>query len=325
MRGLTHPPASVAVLVLLWISVACQTGPPVPRVQLVPSGSELATAWSLATIVAVGTVGSPHRVGVPQLVTRGSTSGPVFPCEAQFHAAVLIKSEAGLGNRKLLWFSMFPTCGFGIKPDWTIRSAEQLWFLRTEDTWLRPVTDVSGTFLELYQHFEAPPNSDSETLRRTLSRYVLNPTAAAETEEQFVRRFNGLFDLSCKIAGEQWSRQVMGELRKVASPAVRTEICRLLAGYDQCHFSDCPPGFIYPGTDGTRGDQDQAAHKKSNLVESSEELLKARLKSGQPKEWEQHELEILSCNFDPVIRQRAGKLLRKYFPESQLAPCISCR
>ena len=323
MRKLTQSTASVAVLALLWSSVACQTGPPVPRVQ--QSTGPQPSLWSRATIVAVGTVDSPHRVGVPQLWTWGNTSGPAFPCQAQFHATALLKSEAGIDNRKVLWFSLFPTCGFGLKPGWAIRSVEQVWFLRSEGTWLRPVTDPGGTFVDLFQHFEAASN-DSETVRQTLSRYLLNPAASAETEERFIQRFNELFRLSCEIAGEQWSLQVLGDLQRRASPKIRGETCRLLAGdYDQCRFSDCPPGSFYPGTDGARGDQNQAAHKSNDLLESSEEHVKGRLKSGQPREWEQRQLEVLSCNFDPVIRQRAGKLLRKYFPESRPAPCISCR
>src|ERR1039457_5895763 len=108
MRRSTPLPVSAVALALLWSSAACQRGPSVPRVQPGPPGS-VARLWSLAAIVAVGAVGSPHRVGVPQLVTWGNTSGPAFPCEAQFHPVALIKSEAGIDNRKLLWFSGYPT------------------------------------------------------------------------------------------------------------------------------------------------------------------------------------------------------------------------
>jgi hypothetical protein len=328
MRTLTLPTVSVVVLALVWNSAACQRGPSVPRVKQPGPPGSVAAFWPPATIVAIGTVRSPHRVGTPQLATYGNTSARVYPCEAQFHAAVLIKSEAGIDNRRLLWFSGFPTCSFGLKPEWEIRSAEQVWFLRTEGTWLRPVTDIGGTFLELYQHFEAT-GDDSETLRRTLSRYLLNPAAIAETEERFIQRFNELFRLSCEIAGEQWSLQVLGDLQRGASPEVREKICRFLAGADQCRHSDCPPGPLPPGIDpaawSAQRDRDQEAHKKSDLHETSEERVKVYLKSGQPKEWEQRTLEGMSCNFDPVIRRRAGKLLRKYFPESHPAPCISCR
>ena len=324
MRRVTQPTLSMAVSALMWGSVACRSGPSVPRVTVRSSGSVVAF-WSSATIVAVGTVGSPHRVGAQQVARWGNTAVPAYPCEAQFHATALLKGEEGVDNRKLLWFSPFPTCGFGLKPDWAIRSAEQVWFLRTEGTWLRPTTDMGGNFLELYQHF-APMGNDSETLRRTLSQYLLNPAAIAESEERFIQRFYDLFRLSSDIAGEQWSLQVLGDLYQQASPAVRREICGFLAADDRCRLSDCPPGPVPPdAASRARGDREQEALRKSYLEETSEELVKARLKSGQPKEWEQQALEHMSCNFDPVIRRRAGRLLRKYFPESKLAPCISCR
>ena len=327
MRRVTQPTLSMAVSALMWGSVACRSGPSVPRVTVRSSGSVVAF-WSSATIVAVGTVGSPHRVGAQQVARWGNTAVPAYPCEAQFHATALLKGEEGVDNRKLLWFSPFPTCGFGLKPDWAIRSAEQVWFLRTEGTWLRPTTDMGGNFLELYQHF-APMGNDSETLRRTLSQYLLNPAAIAESEERFIQRFYDLFRLSSDIAGEQWSLQVLGDLYQQASPAVRREICGFLAAARQCRNSDCPAGPLPPGIDPAasraRADRDQEAQRKSDLDESSEKQVKMFFNSGQPKELVQHELERLSCSFDPVIRQRAGKLLRKYFPESQLAPCISCR
>src|ERR1035438_9487728 len=306
MRRVTQPKVSVAVLALMLGSVACRSGPPVPRVRPCPPGWGLASFWGPATIVAVGTVGSTHRVGPPQFVTLGNRSERVYPCEAQFHATALIKSEAGIENRKLLWFSLFPTCGFGLTPDWTIRSAEQVWFLRTEGAWLRPIVDIAWTFYELHQHF-APPENDSETLRRTLSRYLLNPAASAETEEQFIRSFDFLVRLSSGIAGEQWSLQVLGDLYQQASPAVRREICGFLAAARQCRNSDCPPGPLPPGIDPAasraRADRDQEAQRKSDLDESSEKQVKMFFNSGQPKELVQHELERLSCSFDPVDRK----------------------
>src|ERR1035438_5337324 len=160
-------------------------------------------------------------------------------------------------------------------------------------------------------------------MRRTVSRYLLNPAAIAETEQQFIQRFYELFQLSCEIAGEQWSLQVLGDLQRSSSPKLRGEICRFLSGSDQCRVSDCPPLSFPPGALAYGGGRDQDASKSGNLLESSEESVKAHLKSGQTKE-EQELLERLSCHFDAVIRQRARKLLRKYFPESQPAPCISC-
>jgi hypothetical protein len=186
-------------------------------------------------------------------------------------------------------------------------------------------TGLGGTFLELFKPLGVP-SSDPVLLRRALSRSVLDPSVAAKTDGEFIRHFSDLLELSIAISDEQWSLQVLGDLYKRVSPNVRAMICYKLAStYGQCRFSDCPTGLVLQGIDLAKADVEQAARGRRVLRETSEDHVKRYLASGKPRALEQGALEVLSCNFDPIIRRRAAALLHKYFPESQPPPCISCR
>ena len=325
MRTQTNPGVLGLALTLLCVSAACKTGPPIPSVQADPPASA-ASFWARATIVAVGTIGVPHQTGRPQIAKLWNTPTSVYPCEASFQPRVIVKGDAQtiVEHSQLLWFSVFRSCSFGLTPDWKTRSAEQIWFFRTEGPWLRPVFNPGATFIELFQRFEVA-GTDSESRRHTLSRYLLDPTATSENELRFSQRFWDFYQLSTEVSGEQWTQQVLGDLQRRASATVKEMICLHLAGVDQCRYSACPAQASPAGTLSPRGDRDQAGYKSNALLESSEELVKSRLGSSETNAMELAQLLRLSCHFDPLIRGRATKLLNKYYPDSRAAPCVSCQ
>jgi hypothetical protein len=286
----------------------------------------LTDLWWRASIVAVGTVGVGHQVGPTQVVNYEKESVTLYPCEAEFRSVAVIKGDARIDNQMFLWFSFFPECGFGIKPQQEIHSVEQVWFLRTQGALLRPIKDPSAQFLELFRAFH-PADEDSGDLRRSFSRTLLTPPAVAQTDVRFIERFNDLFTLSCEVSVEAWCLRLLGDLHKRASPTVRKEICRYRAGiYNQCRFSDCPEGILFPGTDGAEAERLQASRRASELRDTSEEKVQAALNSGDPsgKESTLRRLQILSCNIDPLVRERAREAARRFFPKAETPACLSC-
>lgn len=326
MRRPARAVVPVVALALLFGAVACKRASSIPVVRPGPRGLQLIDLWPRASIVAVGTLAGAHQAGPSQIASYNNESATVYPCEAEFRSSAVIKGNIALENPRLLWFSLFPTCGFGVTPKQLIRSVEQVWFLRSEGPWLRPVIDPSAEFVELFRAFQ-PVAEDSGDLRRSLSRTLLTPQSVAETDRRFIERFDNFFEMSCDLSGELWCFRVLGDLQKRASPAIRGEICRFLAAtYKQCRFSDCPQDPLYPGTEAVEDEQLQAARHASELREASEERINKALNSGNPSDGESilRRLQILSCNIDALVRKRAREATRRFFPKAAIPTCLSC-
>lgn len=322
----TRATFSMIAFALLFVTGACKGARFVPAVQPGPPGMQLIDLWSRASIVAVGSVGAGHQTGTTQIAKYQNESLTVYPCEAQFRPSALIKSDEEIGDRTLLWFSLFSTCGFGIKPDETLRSTEQVWFLRSEGAWLRPVIDPSAEFLELFQPFQ-PAAKDAGDLRRSLSRTLLDPQSVAQTERGFTQRFDNFFELSCELAGQALCLQMLSDLHERASPLIRGQICRFVAlTYDQCRFSDCPQDPLSAESEDPSAEQLRGARRASELREVSEERINKALNSGNPSDRESilGRLQILSCNIDPRVRERAREATRRFFPKAEIPACLSC-
>jgi hypothetical protein len=308
--------------------VVCANKPSVPARLALADNLRLIDLWSRAPFVVTGSIARVRRIGAPRLGKNGnSESITVYPCEAEFLPSIVIKGQAQDANRKLLWFSYFPSCAFGHRPEETIGQVDRIWFLRVDGKWLRPVADNAAPFLGLFQRF-SPDHDDSESLRRALVGQLLTPEAVAKTNRAFVERFDDLFGVACEITTEEICFQILTDRYNESAPDVRAEICRFLAGsFDQCPFSDCPRGILYPGLTDHRAEDFQAQRRNNELRDASEERIKELLNSGKlaDREWTRRRLWILSCNFDPLIRRRAGELLRRFFPGAEIPTCVNCR
>jgi hypothetical protein len=315
-------------LAALSVLVVCANKPPLPARSVAAGNLQLIDLWSRAALVVTGSVAHVNRIGVPRLGKNvNSESITVYPCEAEFSPSIVVKGHAEDANRKLLWFSYFPNCAFPYRPEDTVGQVDRIWFLRVDGRWLRPVADNAAPFLGLFQPF-SPNNDDSESIRRALIRQLLTPEAVARTNREFAEHFFDLFGVACEITTEQMCFQILSERYKESAPEVRAEICRFLAGsYDQCPFSDCPRGILYPGLADHQAEEFQAKRRSNELRDASEERTKELLNSGKPsdREWTRRRLWILSCNFDPLIRRRARELLSRFFPDEEIPSCVTCR
>ena len=312
-------PVNLLVISLLVSLTSCRPFPISPRWQGRP---HLPYLWSESTVVAAGQLTSVRRIGRPIGLVEPANNAPftLYPCEGQFLPSAFLKGGIDSTIPKILLFSWFPKCSFGVGKDFDINPVERIWFLRQEGEWLRPIIDNDSAFFDLFEPFEASA-SVAETQAR-FARALLSPKIVAQDQAAFFRRLPEFYELSCQISGSDTCFANLRHMQQEAQPPLRAEICRWLASeYDQCRFPDCPASTLLTGIDMSNFAELDLLRKAHALSLTSEETDGNRVNPYRTPS----ELRRLACNYDPIIQKRARKSLKRYFPAEVLQACVPCK
>jgi len=293
-----------------------------PRPFIVPEKLQLIDLWSQASIVATGEIRDAKRIGNPEPIVQPDGSHiSVYPCAAVFSSTTIIKGRPGKEN--VLWFSYFPNCTFEhYRP--MPNSVQKIWFLRSSGGWLRPITDNTRAYLELFQPFDGGVSQSQIEL--AFARILLTPDAIAQSRQDFAGRLIELHSLACTVAGKPECFRLLADLQ-MQDPRLRGDICRYLGVvFNQCRLSDCTLEGI-PGLPRETGLPLQATRRSAELHEISEATVRSLLNSADAAKRRAvlSRLQVLSCNIEPVVSRGAAGLLRKFFPGEQPIPCVPCK
>jgi hypothetical protein len=287
---------------------------PAPRIA--PQYVSLSQLWLDASFVAMGSLSGIRRVGgtrtIP-LTNGGSVS--VYGCRAVFTNSSVIKGHSR--GDAVLWFSYSADCTPDGWPYQKIQNPRRAWFLRQDQTWLRPVFDNGALYLAV-----APDESGGDPADIFFARTMLVSSALADSGS--ANRLREVYSLATEIVGEDRALQILAEIQRTASTEVRAQICRLLAtDYDQCVLSECPVSSA-----SAAGSADLKRLRRAHELDSiSPQSVAAVVASGsEPRMGSLHRtLRLLACNPDPHLKARAIRLLREHFPSDSEAPCAECR
>jgi len=185
-------------------------------------------AWENASVVAVGEITGIREIGI-QLVSR--LPSPVQPsvhelywCEAEFASSGLIKGTISSPDRKLIWASIHPGCPTTYGSSWTGKGPFfEVWFLREEGDYLRPVVD-GGVEFEIF--FKGHWNGVSgPPARKEFGRLLLTPSANSENPTDYAHGAFELMSLARDVLGDQECFERLQSLALAQNSDVRKVAC----------------------------------------------------------------------------------------------------
>jgi hypothetical protein len=220
-----------AVLALL--APLCWSEEQLPQWKVVASIG-LSGTWERAADMGDVVVG-----GASNVVAVGSQriSNPPWPvsvdeiywCKADFHASAVVKGRLPTPGKPFLWAAIRPGCGFEwfrYGYDETEAPFTQVWFVREEGEYIRPVVDAGGVFfISFHGKWFDPPEKDAPTV---LALLMLNPAALGMTPSHYAVIFHYAVTLARTILGEEETVKRLKALATSQDPAVRTSVCSYL-------------------------------------------------------------------------------------------------
>jgi len=318
----------IGLTLFLLFPASCERKP-LPRRQLATSSwIHLSELWTSATFVAVGAVSNLHVSG-PSF--QGKPFGEdrdvtVFPCEAEFTSTTVLKGgQLANSPARLFWYSYFPNCAFGLRPYVHSPGQDQVWFLRWEDGFLRPIADHTWAYLQLLRSVSL--DGSQEEMRAQFARAVLSPGVLAGTDADFVKELPEVFPLACKIVGEPSCYAYLGGIEESATQELKGGICYVLAESNECEYSRCPASSLYISLlDPDRYAAEQKGRERNEELLLADPVVERAFHSNQPEAQAEllARLRRLNCNFDPAVRTRADLFLKRYYPSEPRLPCIPC-
>ena len=292
---------------------------PQPRIAL--QAVSLSSLWEAASFVAIGKMTDVHRTGNGQ-VFRPKRGSPftIYPCRAAFSPSSSIKGANPAALTNFFWFSVAADCPLANRfqtnsgSDKTVR----VWFLRQENSWLRPIVDNAAVFLDI----APPPEMPGIDSRVAFARSLLSPATVLIIPEAAAGRLLELYGLACAVGGERLCDELLASLQTQAPDPLKNAICRLAAlPLGECDIRDCRDDGILPTSNVTALSELQ--HHPDTMFTEMARI--ASVGTATQKAAIRTQLMVLSCNFDKGAKARAVALLRKYFPDEPPLPCIACK
>ena len=303
---------------------ACHKTPNLPAPTVATQAVSLSQLWLGASSVIVGSATEVHRVRGPQLLKQhDGSSVSVYACEANLTISNTIRGK--VTTSRVLWFSYSPDCPLASWPYDKLVDCDRVWFVREDAGWLRPVYDNAAVYLEISRSSNLATGGgemQAAFVHALLSAGNLEPASGG-----LANRLVEFYSLAVEIVGEEASLKMLAELQKQASVALRSEICRMVAGtYDECRFSDCTQNSTSIRPIAPDASWQEFRHIQQAESISSDAIASAfRSGSSAKRDVMHRRLRLLSCNVDPQIRRRALSILHKYFPLDPPVNCIPCK
>jgi len=194
----------------------------------------LSGTWERAVDAGAVVVG-----GVSNVVALGSQhiSDPPWPvgvheiywCKADFHASAVVKGRLRAPGKQFLWAAIRPGCGFEYFRygyDETQAPFTQVWFVREEGEYIRPVVSAGGVyFISFHGRWFAPPEKDAPTV---LALLMLSPAALGWTPSHYATVFYYAVTLPRVILGEEETVKRLKALTIGQDPDIRSSVCSYL-------------------------------------------------------------------------------------------------
>ncbi len=221
----------VAIVGVLWAPMGARAQQWFPQ----PRGSNvrLPSDWANATIVAVGEVVHARSYGTQNYSRLPFPAHPweheLHWCVGDFHAKAVVKGTLEAAPQKYLFVS-WPDCGIvnSAAPDWGGEAKTQVFFLRVEGEFLRPVFDY-GThkYLGLLTSWDKGPHLPPQ---QRLGVLLLTPSANASTLEAYAHYLGDVGDIACDLLGKADCAMRIRQLAKLGSPLLQQYACGFLQG-----------------------------------------------------------------------------------------------
>jgi len=166
----------------------------------------LSGVWERASFIVIGSLRDVHPIGSVRPATFPAMSSPnirlIYWCEGNFEWKQVIRGQKLFQVTKYRWGAIRPGCGLEmearLRPD---EPLTEVWFLREEGGYLRPVIDAGGPlFFTLHTKWE--PNSPGLEAERYFGKLLLSPTAIGFAAPEFARSFFKPAGLACWILGK---------------------------------------------------------------------------------------------------------------------------
>jgi hypothetical protein len=189
--------------------------------------------WDQAEAVVVGGVENIKQMGVQRSVHLSwpipEGEYPIYWCEADFRVYATIKGRAPAAEKKFVWGSGVSGCklpSHGQRQD--VGPITQVWFVREEGNYLRPVADYSAQyFYELYASWDKEPSPPPQI---RFAELLLTPSANGGFPEPA--------SLACFILGRDECIRRIQALADLGDPDLRRQACSYL---DSQFAAECPP------------------------------------------------------------------------------------
>lgn len=165
----------------------------------------LSGVWERASFVAVGALRDVRPVGVqrPRNLPRiaSPTIRQIYWCEGDFASQEIVRGKKLPRSRTYLWGAIDPGCkldqeGAVVEGE----SLTQVWFIREEGLYLRPVVDAGGPFF-FTLHVTWEPHVAGVDSEKYFGTLLLSPGATGLSPQEYAQSFFKPASLACWIIG----------------------------------------------------------------------------------------------------------------------------
>jgi hypothetical protein len=192
----------------------------------------LSGVWERASFVVVGQlrqirpVGSVRPGKLPRIASP--TIRRIYWCEGEFSSQQVIRGKLTLGVKRFLWGAIKPGCQLDQEASVSANeSLTQVWFVREEGSYLRPVVDAGGPFFFTF-HEKWTPQTAGADPERHFGQLLLSPRATGLTPEEYAQSFFKPAGLACWILGNADCMQRIRSLAAIDNRALHDAACKFL-------------------------------------------------------------------------------------------------
>lgn len=198
------------------------------RVNVIGFGGD----WELAPAIVVGALGPGKAVGTQKI---DKAPWPVYSdvhliywCIADFQTYAVVRGSTPAPGKKFLWASPMEGCSMEGHTDgrrWGNEPIVEVWFLREEGDFLRPIVDVGAIYfvtLHARWNYQAPDPV------KQFGELLLSPEALAKTDDELVGPFFHIASRGCQVLGADLCIPRILDMSKRGNAGLRTAACNFL-------------------------------------------------------------------------------------------------
>jgi len=207
-------------------SVQAQRLKSFPEWKVSPLGLE--GEWRLADAVVTGTLREVQPAGVqkltrvPVFVPGGITN--LYWCHGRLYPGVALKGNLPSPGSKFLWASVQPGCE--MKDPIAAPPVTQVWFIRNEGAYLRPVVD--GPTFYFYSLHVTWSGEEGPMGAARFAHLLLDPSAEDATPSGLAPGLSSIAGLACLILGTSECAKDIRHLSALGDPKLRKAACEYL-------------------------------------------------------------------------------------------------
>lgn len=151
----------------------------------------------------------------------------IYWCEGAFVTHSVIRGEHPSPGKKFLWGSGFPGCVLRSYEKASVRDrpTTQLWFIRQEKEYVRPVSDMVLRYV-----FRGTWDAQSSlNPQASFASLLLSPRANGAAEKEFAASFLGMAGEACSLLSKTDCTKQVARLAALGDADLRAAACHFLA------------------------------------------------------------------------------------------------